>query len=61
VENIGVAPDIHVEMIPKEVIAGHDPQLERAVEECLRLLEEGDWPTLVPEPAPPMRNWRPER
>ena len=31
VENEGVAPDIDVENWPKDVIAGHDPQLERAV------------------------------
>ena len=33
VENEGVAPDVDVENWPKDVIAGHDPQLERAVEE----------------------------
>ena len=32
VENVGVAPDIEVEMSPAEVIAGHDPQLEKAIE-----------------------------
>jgi len=31
VENEGVAPDMPVEQTPKEVIAGHDPQLERAI------------------------------
>ena len=31
VENEGVAPDIAVEQTPKDVIAGHDPQLERAI------------------------------
>ncbi|HXI02835.1 MAG TPA: PDZ domain-containing protein [Candidatus Saccharimonadales bacterium] len=31
VENEGVSPDIEVEQIPKEVIDGHDPQLERAI------------------------------
>jgi tricorn protease len=40
VENEGVAPDIYVENTPKEVIAGHDPQLERAVQEAMRLLKE---------------------
>jgi tricorn protease len=39
VENEGVAPDIVVEMTPKLVIQGQDPQLERAVEEALKLLE----------------------
>jgi len=32
VENVGVPPDIEVEMSPAAVIAGHDPQLEKAVE-----------------------------
>jgi tricorn protease len=31
VENEGVAPDIPVEQIPRDVIAGRDPQLERAI------------------------------
>ncbi|THH40093.1 peptidase S41 [Neolewinella litorea] len=40
VENEGVAPDITVEQFPAEVMAGRDPQLERAIEEVLKLLEE---------------------
>lgn len=39
VENQGVAPDIEVELTPKRVIEGHDPQLERAVEVVLAELE----------------------
>ncbi len=31
VENEGVPPDIEVEQTPKDVIAGRDPQLERAI------------------------------
>ena len=31
VENHGVAPDVEVDMEPKAVAEGHDPQLERAV------------------------------
>ena len=38
IENEGVPPDIAVENFPREVIAGRDPQLERAVQEALRLL-----------------------
>ena len=38
IENEGVPPDIDVENFPREVIAGRDPQLERAVQEALRLL-----------------------
>jgi tricorn protease len=51
VENIGVAPDIEVEYTPAEVIKGRDPQLERAVQEALKLL--GQTPVRrVPRPAP---------
>lgn len=49
IENVGVAPDIEVEQWPAQVIAGGDPQLEAAVAECLRLLEE----------SPPVRRERP--
>ena len=41
VENEGVAPDIDVENYPKDIIAGRDPQLERAVQEAMRMLCEG--------------------
>jgi tricorn protease len=58
VENEGVPPDIHVEMTPKDVIAGRDPQLERAVQEALRLLAENPV-ELRPEPPPPIRARRP--
>ena len=58
VENEGVAPDIHVEMTPKDVLAGRDPQLEAAVETALRLLDERPV-VLKPEPAPPVRARRP--
>lgn len=39
VENEGVSPDIEVEMTPKLVIEGHDPQLEKAVEVVLSELK----------------------
>lgn len=58
VENEGVAPDIEVEMTPKDVIAGRDPQLERAVSEALRMLREN--PVVhQKEPPPPVRSRRP--
>ena len=53
VENEGVAPDIDVENWPKDVIAGKDPQLERAVEEALRLLKAQPANRMTTEPAPP--------
>ena len=51
VENIGVAPDIEVEDTPADVNKGRDPQLERAVQEALRLLEQNPV-RRVPRPAP---------
>ncbi|HUG40829.1 MAG TPA: PDZ domain-containing protein [Longimicrobiales bacterium] len=58
VENEGVAPDVHVEMTPKDVIAGRDPQLEAAVQLALRLLAENPV-VLRDEPPPPVRARRP--
>lgn len=54
VENEGVAPDIEVEMTPKLVIAGADPQLERAVELVLAELERAPR-SMAPRPAPTRR------
>jgi tricorn protease len=39
VENQGVPPDIEVEQWPAEVAAGHDPQLEKAIEVVLAELK----------------------
>lgn len=51
VENEGVPPDIEVEYTPAEVNKGHDPQLERAVQEAMKLLEQNPV-RRVPRPAP---------
>ena len=52
VENVGVAPDIEVEMSPAEVIAGHDPQLEKAIEVLMGDLKQN--PPVTPKrPAYP--------
>lgn len=58
VENIGVAPDIEVEYSAPEVIKGRDPQLERAVQEALKLLEQNPVKR-VPRPAPIDRTSKP--
>ncbi len=49
VENHGVAPDIEVELDPKAVHDGHDPQLERAVAVALEQLKKNP----PPEPKRP--------
>ena len=59
VENEGVGPDIEVENYPKEIIGGRDPQLERAVEEALKLLKANPVDRMTNEPAPPTWGRRP--
>ena len=49
VENKGVTPDVEIDMDPKAVAEGHDPQLERAVTIALQQLKEHP----VPEPRRP--------
>jgi tricorn protease len=53
VENVGVSPDIEVENWPRDVIAGRDPQLERAVAEALRMAREKPVVRATREPALP--------
>jgi tricorn protease len=52
VENRGIAPDIEVEMDPKLVRQGHDPQLERAVAVALEQLAKNP-PVKFPRPPYP--------
>jgi tricorn protease len=54
VENEGVAPDIEVEQTPADVIAGRDPQLEKAIEVALQALAKA--PPVDPKrPAYPVK------
>jgi len=54
IEGHGVDPDIVVENDPKSVIAGHDPQLERGVEEVLKRMQAN--PKKLPgRPADPVK------
>ncbi len=48
-EGYGVDPDIEVPEDPTQLARGRDPQLERAIQEVMRLLEEN----------PPVRGQRP--
>jgi tricorn protease len=52
VEGHGIAPDVEVEELPKDVAAGHDLQLERAVAIVMQQLKEHPVPT-IPVPAYP--------
>lgn len=58
IEGEGVAPDIEVLQDPAKVLKGGDPQLERAVEEAMKLMQ-GKGVQLKAEPAPPVRYRRP--
>jgi len=50
IENVGTPPDVEVEQWPSEVIAGHDPQLEKAIEIVLQELKKNP-PKQVPTPT----------
>jgi len=50
VENEGVPPDVEVEQLPADVIAGRDPQLEKAIEIVLAELEKN--PPVIPQRPP---------
>ncbi|PYV86170.1 MAG: protease [Acidobacteria bacterium] len=52
VENHGVPPDIEVEMDPKLVREGHDPQLEKAVEVVMEMLKKNSSPAYQRPPYP---------
>ena len=54
VENEGVAPDVEVEMTPKLVIAGADPQLKKAIELIMAELPKKP-PQKMQRPAPANR------
>jgi tricorn protease len=57
VENEGVPPDIEVEQTPAEVIAGHDPQLERAIQVVMDELKKNP-PSKPKRPPYPIRGNR---
>ncbi len=59
VEGVGISPDIEVIQDPKLVLEGRDPQLERGVEEAMKLLKTNEF-QMKPEPAPPVKWIRPE-
>lgn len=52
VENHGITPDIEVELDPKAVRQGHDPQLEKAVQVVMEELEKNPAPPLKHPPYP---------
>jgi tricorn protease len=52
VENEGVPPDIEVEQTPADVIAGRDPQLDRAIEVVLKQLDANPQATPKRPPYP---------
>lgn len=54
VENVGVAPDVEIEQDPKDVLAGKDPQLDKAIEIIIAELKANP-------PAEPKRPAYPKR
>jgi tricorn protease len=55
VENVGVPPDIEVEQDPAAVVAGKDPQLDRAIEVVLAELAKAPPPKAPARPPFPIR------
>ena len=51
-ENEGVPPDIEVLLDAKSAVAGRDPQLERAVQEAMRLVSAAGTRPIAPPPFP---------
>ncbi len=57
VENYGTDPDIEVDIAPHDFARGDDPQLDRAIVEALRMIEEK--PSLEPRTEErPRKTWR---
>jgi tricorn protease len=54
VENVGVPPDVEVEQTPADVIAGHDPQLEKAIAIAMEELKKNP-PQKPKRPPMPVR------
>jgi tricorn protease len=56
VENEGVSPDIELDNRPVDLVAGRDPQLERAVSEVLKQIETQKPVRPAPPPSKDLRN-----
>ena len=57
VENHGIDPDVEIDLDPKLVREGHDPQLEKTVEVLMQSLKDHPLPTYQP---PPPFNYHPK-
>jgi tricorn protease len=57
IENHGIEPDVQVDLDPRLVREGHDPQLEKAVEVALQSLKEHPLPTYA---KPEYPNYHPK-
>jgi tricorn protease len=55
VENVGVPPDIEVEQLPADVINGHDPQLEKAIQVVMEELKKNP-PSQPQRPPYPVKS-----
>jgi tricorn protease len=50
VENKGIQPDIEVDITPRDIATGHDPQLEKAVQEAMDMLK--TYPVILKKEPP---------
>ena len=59
VENEGVPPDLEVEQTPADVLAGRDPQLDKAIEIVMKQLDAAPHKGALQRPAFPVRVRKP--
>ncbi len=57
IENVGTPPDVEVEQWPADVINGHDPQLEKAIDIVMKELKNNP-PKKAPTPKAPNKKIR---
>ncbi|HEY0156690.1 MAG TPA: PDZ domain-containing protein [Thermoanaerobaculia bacterium] len=57
IENVGVPPDIEVDITPADFVAGRDPQLDKAIEVVMQQLAANP-PTLPKRPPYPVKTGR---
>ena len=57
IENVGTPPDVEVEQWPADVINGHDPQLEKAIDIIMKELKNNP-PVKMPSPKAPNKKIR---
>lgn len=51
IDQVGLAPDVFIEMTPEDFEAGRDPQLDAAIETLMAIINGSPIPTSMPTPV----------